>query len=106
MDNPQSPPPGPYGPMYPQTATPASGWAVAALVLGIVSVLGGFCLLAIPCIGAVVCGHVGLADTRPGTNGGRSMAIAGLIMGYLGLLLALLLLLIGSAVLPDLPSTF
>ncbi len=113
MHNPQSPPPGfPYAQQppvfHPRPATPSSGWAIAALVLGVVSVMGGFCLFAVPCIAAVVCGHVGLADTKHGMKSGRGMAIAGLIMGYLCLVPALLLLLAGgiSAVLPTLPSTF
>lgn len=63
-------------------APPTSGWAIASLVTGILGVLGGFCLLGIPCIIAVICGHAGLIEARNG-KGGRGLAIAGLVMGYL-----------------------
>ena len=63
---------------------PLSIWA---LVLGIVSLLtclvGGF-LIGIP---AVICGHIGISRINRHTLlGGRGMAIAGLITGYLSIL--------------------
>lgn len=89
----------PYAPTYPPQYFPAayphvvtvqklptSGAAVAALIFGIISALGGFCLLGIPCVVAVLCGHIGLADTKEGIKSGRGMAIAGLILGYLCLI--------------------
>jgi len=56
-----------------------SGLAIASLVLGILSFLGG--ITAIP---AVVCGHLSLSCIKKaaGTIGGRGMAIAGLVLGY------------------------
>lgn len=62
---------------------PASGVATASLVLGIVGVFGGWCLFGLPCIAAVVLGHMGLAATRDGQRSGRGQATAGLILGYL-----------------------
>jgi hypothetical protein len=87
---PSAPPssPGPYGHMYPPPlvvaapSPPTSGWATAALVIGILGALGGWCMLGIPCLVAVIAGHVGLNDTRDGTRGGRGMAVAGLVLGY------------------------
>src|ERR1044072_5721404 len=38
---------------------PTSPFAVASLVFGIIGMLGGFCLMAIPRVIAVVCGHIG-----------------------------------------------
>lgn len=84
-------PPVPWQQPYPQSvqqvvmvqALPTSGWAVAALVFGILGMLGGFCLFAVPCVIAVICGHAGLIETRGGAKSGRGMAIAGMIMGYL-----------------------
>jgi hypothetical protein len=64
-------------------APPASGSATASLVLGILGVLGGWCLFGLPCVLAVVLGHVGLHETRHGTKSGRGMAVAGLVLGYL-----------------------
>ena len=58
-----------------------------ALVLGIISLVGcafGGFLAGIP---AVICGHIGLSRIkRQPSLGGRGMAIAGLITGYLGIL--------------------
>jgi hypothetical protein len=87
---PSAPPvsPIPYGHPYPPPQfvvapnVPTSGWATAALVLGILGVLGGWCLLGLPCLVAVVAGHVGLNDTKDGAKGGRGLAVAGLVLGY------------------------
>ena len=76
-----------------QLAPPTSGLAIASMVCGILSLFFCFCggmLLGIP---AVICGHMALKQTgseRPGMPprmGGRGMAIAGLVMGYIGILL-------------------
>jgi hypothetical protein len=63
-------------------APPASGVATASMVLGILGVLGGWCLFGLPCVLAVILGHVGLHETRNGTKSGRGMAVAGLVLGY------------------------
>jgi hypothetical protein len=62
---------------------PTSGAAVASLVLGIVGVLGGWCMLGLPCLIAVVLGHVAMSETKSGGKSGRGMAVAGLVLGYL-----------------------
>lgn len=93
---PASPPPAPmnYGPRPPQhyypqplvvsvQTPPTSGSAVASMIAGIFGALGGFCLLGVPCIIAVFLGHVALHETKDGEKGGRGMAYAGLILGYL-----------------------
>lgn len=76
-----------------QLAPPTSGLAIASMVCGILSLFFCFCggmLLGIP---AVICGHMALKQTgsespgMPPRMGGRGMAIAGLIMGYIGILL-------------------
>jgi len=83
---PGSPPwPGPYPPPYPPpypyyaAAPSTNGFAIAALVLGIVWVYW------IGSILAVVFGHIALVQTRHSGQGGRGMAIAGLVLGYIGL---------------------
>lgn len=81
----------PHDPHPPQTYTqpviiaspPASGLAVASLVLGIFGILGGWCLCGIPCILAVILGHMATPATRRGDRSGHGMAIAGLTMGYI-----------------------
>ena len=62
--------------------THTSGFAIASLVLGIVSlIINPLCLLAIPF------GIVGIVNTgKPGTKG-RGMAIAGLVIGAVALVL-------------------
>ncbi|MET8267166.1 DUF4190 domain-containing protein [Micromonospora arida] len=78
-------PPAYYHPLLPQVvvqAPPSSSTATASMVLGILGVLGGWCLFGIPCVLAVVLGHVGLYETRHGTKSGRGMAVTGLILGY------------------------
>ena len=71
-----------------------SGTAIASLIFGIVAWFG------LPIIGAlvaVICGHIARAEIRrmpPGTIEGDGMAIAGLILGYLQLVIGLLLLLL------------
>jgi len=92
-------PPG-YPPTYPApTYQPArtSGMAVASLVLGLLWVCGLGSLL------AVVFGHFALSEIAKsqGQMTGRGMAIAGLILGYLGLagsVLPLLMTATGSMV--------
>lgn len=54
---------------------PTNGFAVAALVLGLV---GGSLL-------AVVFGHIALSQIRRIGQHGRGMAIAGLVLGYVGM---------------------
>lgn len=71
-----------------------SGTAIASLIFGIVAWFG------LPIIGAlvaVICGHVARAEIRrmlPGTIEGDGMAIAGLILGYLQLVIVLFLVLL------------
>lgn len=80
----------PYGAPYAQpyqgyVAPPGnSGLAIASMVCGIVGVIMCyFCGLA--GIAAVICGHMALnqINQAPVPIGGRGMAIAGLILGYL-----------------------
>lgn len=68
------------------------GLAIASMVIGILTIFPGvlFSLLNIPgCILAIVFGLVSLKSTR------RGMAMAGLIMGTIGLILSVLLFILG-----------
>ncbi|MGC4016669.1 MAG: GYF domain-containing protein [Luteolibacter sp.] len=63
---------------------PTNGLAIASMVCGIVSIF--MCWVHIlGAIPAVICGHMALAriNESPVPMGGRGMAIAGLILGYL-----------------------
>lgn len=87
------PPPIPTGPAYqpgipaPPTYTPppANGLAIASLIAGIF-----LCIGSIP---AVIMGHMGLSriNRSGGAQGGRGIAIAGIILGWVGTALLLLL---------------
>ena len=74
--------------MRSQTAVPTktSGKAIASLILGILFIYG------IGSILALVLGHWALneIDASDGTLTGRGMAMAGVILGYIGLVLSLI----------------
>ena len=73
--------------------------AIASLVLGTFAVAGAWC-----CCGtgfpisamAVIFGHVALSQIRrsQGRLDGRGLAIAGLLMGYIGIILQILVILV------------
>jgi hypothetical protein len=82
--------PGPYpvygSPAYPvATARPTSGLAITSLICAIVSVVFSWLVLPIlAAIAAVVTGHMALKQTRNNPAiGGRGVAFAGLIIGYI-----------------------
>ncbi len=64
--------------------------AVASLVLGIVSLMGGCVLAAVPPILAIIFGVLALrsADRAAGVPNGRGMAIAGLVLGLVAVVAA------------------
>jgi hypothetical protein len=68
-----------------------SGLAIAALICGIVSMLGG-ALFILPLLLAIILGHIALSQcNRDPQLGGKGLAIAGLVMGYVSILFAGLL---------------
>jgi hypothetical protein len=56
-----------------------SGLAIASLVLGILWLFGGGSIL------AVIFGHISLRQINRGERDGKGLAIAGLVLGYVGL---------------------
>jgi len=68
----------------PSLAGPTPGMAIASLVLGIASLVT--CLSALFGIPGIICGHVALARIKQSGDRlqGSGMAIAGLIMSYIG----------------------
>jgi Domain of unknown function (DUF4190)/GYF domain 2 len=84
-----------YGALYPTS----SGYAIASLICGIAGLVTCIGLLSIP---AVICGHMALHQIKnsPRIVAGRGMALAGLICGYLALLMVgagLAMLILGIA---------
>jgi type IV pilus assembly protein PilA len=88
---PLPPVPGPV--VAPQT----SGKAIASLILGIINV---FPL----CIVAIVLGHISLSQIKKsaGRLKGEGLAIAGLILGYLGLVAIPFILIVAAIAIPNL----
>lgn len=87
-----------YAPPMPQST---SGWAIASLVCGILGLCTG-----IAAILAVIFGHISLNEIKKsnGQVGGRGLAMAGLIMGYIELALGVILvilIIISAAVAPS-----
>ena len=81
----------PAGPAFPGQRGTADPVAICALVFGILSILLCGPFLGLP---AVICGHLARGrareETLPSSNGG--LALAGLITGYFGLILSLLVI--------------
>lgn len=82
-----------YPPGYYPPVVPTNGLAIASMVCGILAIIscyfGG--IMGLP---AVICGHLAISSIRkaPFEMGGRGMAIAGLVTGYLGILFSLCVL--------------
>lgn len=72
-------------PPLPSAAPKNSALAIASLVLGI---LGVICCSVITGVPAVICGHIARAKIkRDASLGGGSLALAGVILGYLSILI-------------------
>jgi Domain of unknown function (DUF4190) len=79
------PPPPPLPQLVPRTA-PAAIWS---LILAVLSFTCGWLFTAIP---AVICGHIARSKIRKsgGALGGKGIAAAGLILGYIALVLGIM----------------
>lgn len=71
----------PYTAPLPARARGTNGFAIASLVCGVL----GLCAGLVGALPAIVFGHVALSQIKrgEGTEEGRGLAIAGLVMGYL-----------------------
>jgi hypothetical protein len=94
------PPPGqqyypPYQPYQPYPpAPPTNGLAIAALACGVGQFVTG-----VTFIPAIICGHLARRQIRRTGEQGDGMALAGLILGYLGGVIFILLVLVIALVL-------
>ncbi len=90
-----------YGYQPVLVAAPSSGAATASLIFGILSYVF---LPVIGAIVAVICGHVALGQIRASGDrvGGKGMAIAGLVLGYLQIvgfvLIIVFVVILGAAI--------
>jgi len=71
----------PYGGMSAQPRPRTSAAAVTSLIFGIV-----FCIPLVSALIAIICGIVGISATKKPGVSGRGLAIAGLVLGILGLI--------------------
>lgn len=81
--------PPPPRPAVPQTVPRTPSVAIWSLILAVLSFTCGWLFTAIP---AVICGHIARAKIRnaSGALGGRGIATAGLILGYIALVLGIM----------------
>jgi len=90
--------PVPYQPQYPQrligVPSRTNGLAGVSLGFGI----GQFFLPIFGALVAIVCGHVARSQIRRTGEQGDGLAVAGLVLGYIGILIPLLGFVIGIAV--------
>jgi MFS family permease len=77
----------------PPTAQSTSGYAIASLVLGIVGI---FVFPVVGSILALIFGYIARneIDRSSGRQGGRGLAIAGIVLGWVGVVFGIVLLLI------------
>jgi hypothetical protein len=75
-------------PQNAETQPKKKGLAIASLVCGIIGSTVAFSTMSIP---AVICGHIALRKVKrnPATHGAKGIAVAGLCLGYIGFVLAL-----------------
>jgi len=87
----QVPPPLPTGPQQ------TSGKAIASLICGVISVFPLF-------IVAIILGHVSLSEIKKsgGRLKGEGLAIAGLVLGYLGIVAIPFILIVAAIAIPNL----
>jgi hypothetical protein len=97
--------PSPYGqpPQQPYGYTPprgTNGLAIASLVTSLVWVCG------VSSIAAIVCGHIARSQIKRTGEQGAGMALAGLILGYLGVAVVVAYFVVVIVVLANDPDAF
>ncbi len=78
---------------------PQIGLSMTSLILGILSPVCFFIITGIP---AIITGHIAYSRSRkqPQAYGGAGMALAGLILGYIGIFMTLLVSVLAALILP------
>ncbi len=96
----ESPPPAePAQPAEPAPAPQAeggktSGLAIASLICGIVGLIP--CCFTLPSIAALITGGIAMSKIKTSGQGGKGLAIAGLVMGGIGILIFIIALATGK----------
>lgn len=71
---------------------------VLAIVSLVTSILGWF--VGITLFAGIICGHIALSQIKKTKEGGRGLAIAGLIVGYIGIALAVIAIILAILLIP------
>jgi len=89
MSDPYNTPQQQAAPIQPQQAPQTDGFAITSMVLGIIAVITCYFGIILGTV-AVVFGHLSIKKIRKNPNlGGKGMAIAGLVCGYIGIAITL-----------------
>lgn len=87
---------GAQGSMLPQAPAKTNTLATVSLVAGIVGLVGFAWFYGLVSVVAVITGHMALYRIKRSRENGRGMAIAGLVLGYIGI--AIILLIVAAVV--------
>jgi hypothetical protein len=80
-----------YGETAPAYGQPPAGPKTNALaIIALVASIAGFVIWGIGFIAGVICGHISLSQIKKTGEQGRGMAVAGLIIGYVGIALTII----------------
>lgn len=96
----ESPPPAePAQPAEPAPAPQAeggktSGLAIASLICGIVGLIP--CCFTLPSIAALITGGIAMSKIKASGQGGKNLAIAGLVLGCIGIVIVIIMAATGN----------
>ncbi|RXZ70001.1 DUF4190 domain-containing protein [Agromyces albus] len=101
-----TPPAGPpaYGQAESAYGQPATGKTNTLAIVSLVASLVGFAT-GIGFIAGIICGHISLGQIKKTGEQGRGLAVAGLIIGYIGIVLSIIVVIVVIAGLAALYST-
>ncbi|MBP2001236.1 hypothetical protein J2Z69_002279 [Paenibacillus shirakamiensis] len=83
---------------------PNSGKAIAALVLGILSIVAPYVGIVLGII-AIILGTLALKEIKRGTVQGRGLAVAGLVCGIIGTAMYTIIIIVGSIIISSLSNS-
>ncbi|WP_232498009.1 DUF4190 domain-containing protein [Agromyces humatus] len=80
-----------YGQPAPAYGQPAGAKTNVLAIISLIASIAAFVILPfIGSIAGVICGHIALSQIKKTGEQGRGMAVAGLIVGYVGIVLAII----------------
>jgi hypothetical protein len=97
---PVPPAPGPapaYGQPAPAYGQPAGPKTNTLAIVSLVASLAGVVLWGVGFVVGVICGHIALSQIKKTGEQGHGMAVAGLIIGYIGIALTIIGIIIAIA---------